>query len=180
MPKRSKYVKPRRFNWELIPIMGVLGIVPLVVFFYGYDTGFTEYSFIDNYRKADFFLAWKMIVFSAIVFAMACVTVYKLYREGKKIRFERIFIPLGIYALLALFSALFSDYQPFPFTGSYEQFESVFVLMGYAISAYYAFLYVETEKDLKYILAALTFSVLCMLLIGLTQAFFTSRRSENA
>ena len=153
--------------------MGVLGIVPLVVFFYGYDTGFTEYSFIDNYRKADFFLAWKMIVFSAIVFAMACVTVYKLYREGKKIRFERIFIPLGIYALLALFSALFSDYQPFPFTGSYEQFESVFVLMGYAISAYYAFLYVETEKDLKYILAALTFSVLCMLLIGLTQAFFT-------
>ncbi|MCR5432023.1 MAG: O-antigen ligase family protein [Lachnospiraceae bacterium] len=173
MPKKNKYVKPGRFKLELIPIMAVLGIVPIVVFEHTYATGLENLSFIDNYEKADFFLAWKMFIFTALTFAMACVTIYKLYREGKKIRFEKVFIPLGVYAFFALLSALFSEYQPLPFTGSYEQFESVFAIMGYAVTAYYAYLYIETEKDLKIILAALSFSVICMLLIGLTQAFFT-------
>jgi len=173
MPKRSKYVKPRRFNLALIPIIGVLGLVPLIVRMHQYATGLESQPYIDDSERADFFLAWKMYLFIAFAVAMACVTVYKLYQEGKKIRFEKIFIPLGIYAFLALLSSIFSEYQPFPWTGIYEQFENVFAIMGYAITAYYAFLFVQTEKDLKIVMAALSFSVVIMMLIGLSQAFFT-------
>ena len=173
MSKR-KYIKRRRFNLALLPIMGVLGIVPLIVHLYAFDSGLEEYAFYYNDKgDADFFLAWKLYIFTAIVFAMACVVIYKLYREGKKVRFEKLFIPLGVYAFLAFLSAIFSEYQPFPFTGSYEQFESVFALMGYAVTAYYAFLFVESEKDLKIVIIALTFSVVCMMLIAVSQAFFT-------
>ncbi len=173
MPKRSKYVKPRRFNIALIPIMAVLGVVPLIVFAYNYSTGLEDKPYMDSEGRVDFFLAWKLYVFTAVVFAMACVIIYKLYREGKKIRFEKIFIPLGVYATLAFLSGVFSDYPHIAFTGGFEQFESTFALVGYSVTAYYAFLFVETEKDLKLVLAALTFSVICMMLIGLSQAFFT-------
>ena len=173
MSKRSKYVRPGRFNWALIPILGVLGIVPLIVRIYTFDPHMEDLSFIIAGDESDFFLAWKCYVFSAIVFAMACVIVYKLCREGKKIDFHKIFIPLGIYAFLAFLSAVFSEYQPLPFTGSRDQFESVFALMGYAVAAYYAFLFVETENDLKLILGALTFSAVVMLLIGVSQALYT-------
>ncbi len=174
MPKKRKYVKQARFNWFLIPIMAVLGIVPLVVHLYVYDAGLQDQSYYYFDRaESDVFLAWKLYTFTALVFAMACVLIFKFYHEGKKIRFEKIFVPLGIYAALAFLSSLFSDHPHDAFTGGYEQFESVFALMGYAIAAYYAFLFVETEKDLKFILAALSFGVVCMLLIGLSQAFFT-------
>ncbi len=173
--KRSKYAKQRRFNPALLPLMGVLGLVPLIVHLYSYEPGLEDqaYYYSDSATRADFFLAGKMILFNAIVFAMAGVVIYKLYKEGKKIRFEKIFIPLGVYAFLALLSSIVSSYQPYPFTGIFEQFENVFALMGYAIAAYYAYLFVETEKDLKLILGALTFSAVCMLLIGVSQAFFT-------
>ena len=175
MSKRRKYVKQRRFNPVLLPIMGVLGLVPLIVRLYIYDAGLDDkaYYYTNLDQELDFFLAWKMFVFTAIAFAMVCVVICKFYREGKKIRFEKVFIPLGVYAVLVFLSAVFSKYQPFPWTGSYEQFESVFALMGYAVTAYYAFLFVENEKDLKLVLGALTFSVICMLLIGISQAFFT-------
>ncbi|MCR5829310.1 MAG: O-antigen ligase family protein [Lachnospiraceae bacterium] len=173
MPKRSKYVNPKRFNFALIPIIGVLGIVPIIVRMHQYETHLEDQPYFDRAEYADFFLTWKMYLFIAFTVAMACVTAYKLYQEGKKIRFEKIFIPLGVYAFLALVSSVFSDYQPFPFTGIYEQFENVFTLIGYAMTAYYAYLFVQTEKDLKIVLGALSFSVVIMMLIGLSQAFFT-------
>ena len=121
--KKSKYAKLKRFNYSLIPIMGVLGIVPLIVHHYMYDSGLEDQPyFTETGQRADFFLAWKMILFNAIVFAMAGVLIYKLYKEGKKIRFEKIFIPLGVYALLSLLSSVVSSHQPFPFTGIFEQF----------------------------------------------------------
>lgn len=164
----------------IFPLMAVLGIVPLVVYLYAYDCGMTSYDFYltpEDYEAisptVDFFLYWKMIVFCVIAAFMAIVLVFKLVAEGKKIKFAKVFIPLGAYGLLALVSSIFSQHKPYPFTGIYEQFEPVWALLGYCVVAYYAFLYINTEKDLTRVMAALAFSTIVMLLLGMTQAFGT-------
>lgn len=164
----------------LVPLMAVLAIVPLIVFVYYYDCGLeyydffvTEESYFANNGSADFFLYYKMLVFTVIAVIMAVLLVAKLIMEKGRIKFSKVFIPLGVYAILALVSSLASQYKPFPFDGIYEQFESVWALLGYALVAYYAFLFINEQRDFELIIMALLFSTVIMLLIGLSQAFFT-------
>jgi hypothetical protein len=89
--------------------------------------------------------------------------------DRKNVIFPKIFIPLGIYALLALLSSVISKYRSYSFTGTFDQFESVFALLSYCILAYYSFQIVRTERDIKLIIYALLVGVLIMSLLGLTQ-----------
>lgn len=164
----------------LLPLMAVLGIVPLIVFLHSYDCGLEYFDFFlspevyfNNNASSDFFLYCKMVVFIVLASVLALILVGKLLSEKRKIKFTKVFIPLGVYALLAFISSLASQYKPFPFTGIYEQFESVWVLLGYAVVAYYAYLFVNEQKDFELLIGALLFSTVIMLLIGLSQAFFT-------
>ncbi len=164
----------------LLPLMAVVGVVPLIVRLYVYDCGLEYFDFFeapDSYLakggSADLFLRWKMVWFVVFSGIMAAILIFKLVTEGKKLEFHKIFLPLGIYALLALLSSVLSDYRRFSFTGIYEQFEPLWALLGYCIVIYYAFLFVNTEHDVKMVLWALTFSTVIILYIGITQAFFT-------
>ncbi|MBP5330747.1 MAG: O-antigen ligase family protein [Lachnospiraceae bacterium] len=161
----------------LAPLAAILGIVPLLVRCYAYDTGLKYYDFYWAYEPDgvtfDFFLHCKMVAFLVFSFILACILIARLIVEKKKIKFTKIFIPLGVYALLALLSSIFSKYQPYPWTGVFEQFESVFVLLGSVVSAYYAFLFVNDKKDIAILIGALTIGTLVMIPIGITQAFFT-------
>ncbi|MCR5324717.1 MAG: O-antigen ligase family protein [Lachnospiraceae bacterium] len=158
----------------LIPLIAVIAVVPLVFRLYRYDTGLSGYDYFAADGTADdFALHGKMVLFTILSSVMACVAVIKLVKEKKKIRFSKIFIPLGVYALLALLSSIFSKYQPFPWTGIFEQFETCFVLMGYVITAYYAFLFVNSEDDLKVLVIAFAISTCIIVFIGFCQEFFT-------
>ena len=164
----------------LYPLMAVLGIVPLIVKVHRFDCGLAGTDFFETAEvyyghggSADVFLYWKMVFFIIFASLMAAITVGKIVIEKRKIKFSKIFIPLGVYALLAIISSLASKYRHFAFTGIYEQFESLFALLGYCVVAYYAFLYINDEKDLKRVLWALVFSTVILMMIGISQAFFT-------
>ncbi len=158
----------------LLPIAVVLGIVPLIVRLYAYDNGLENYDFyLPTGNVADFFNYYKMVIFLIAAFAMACLTVAKLTVEKKNIKFSKMFIPLFVYGLLALFSSIGSKYQPYPWTGIYEQFEPVWVLLGYVLVAYYAFIFVNKKEDILFLIGVLAVSTVFMLAIGVSQAFFT-------
>lgn len=179
--KNNTVAVDRPSSWlALIPLMFAVAVVPLIVYLKGYDCGLCKYdfflpeeSYIAQGGSADFFLYWKMVAFSLIAAVMAGIAVYRLFKEGKSIKFTRIFIPLGVYGALAFLSSLFSKYKPYPFRGIYEQFEPVWVLLGYCIVAYYAYMIINTEKDIERLIGALAISTVIMIFIGLTQAFFT-------
>ena len=166
--------------WELLPLMAVVAIVPLIVWLHIYDSGLTDYDFFvpaETYYESggstDFFLYYKMVWFCVFAGIMALLVAVRMVRNKGRIEFAKVFIPLGVYAFLALLSSICSEYQPYPFTGVYEQFESVWALLGYCVVTYYAFLVIQTEHDFKYIVAALLAGTVLMLVIGITQAFFT-------
>ncbi len=189
MPKRtnsykksskSKTIKRETSALILLPLMVLVGIVPLIVRLYVYDCGLEYFDFFQNADDylakggtSDLFLRWKMVWFVALSAIMASILIFKLVTEGKKLEFHKIFLPLGVYALMALLSSVLSDYRHYSFVGIYEQFEPLWALLGYCVVIYYAFLFIQNEHDVKMVLWALTFSTVIILYIGITQAFFT-------
>lgn len=153
-------------NHHLIMVFIILCILPLIVRLKIYDPQTDNYPWLVNTdNQFDFFLYYKHLVFIYAAAIMAILIAYKAYREKRAMKFTPIFFPLIIYVALALLSSVFSDYVVYSFSGGTEQFESIYVLIGYGIVAYYGFLFVNTERDLRWvttflIMIALVFSIL--------------------
>lgn len=169
--KASSYsAKKNSFNWRVIPLIIAIAVIPLIVYLKTYENNLTSYDFFnDEPYTADFFLYFKMIWFTVISAIMLVLVVVKLAGEGKKIKFSKIFLPLFAYGVLSILSAIFSDYGYFTTHGVYEQFEPLWCLLGYVVCAYYAYLVINTEDDLKNLIPFISIGISIMLLIGFFQ-----------
>lgn len=154
----------------LLPILFIVAILPLIMRLHIYDANLSDYAFFANDDEyVDFFLYYKHLIFIALSAFMALIVIYKSVSNKRKLNYPTIFIPLTVYAFLALLSSLLSKYKYFSFHGIFEQFESIFAILGYCLTAYYAYLVVKTEREIKYIIIALLVGTSIMSLIGLTQ-----------
>jgi O-antigen ligase len=169
--KKASHIKPVEENiLYLLPIMFVVAILPLIVKLYQYSANFSQFSwFGENDIYFDFFLYYKQLFLILTAVIMSVFLFYKYKTDRNNISFPKIFIPLALYALLALLSSIISKYRRFSFTGTFEQFESVLVLLSYCILAYYSFLIIKSEHGLKLIIYALLAGAFFMVLLGLTQ-----------
>ncbi len=184
--KKISYVKKNVTNSEpkvnklyMFPLMMLLGVIPFIVRYKSYKPrlSFNNWFFTDEY-KFDFFLYYKQIFIIITCSIMLLMVIYKIYRDKKDISFSPILIPLSVYGILAFLSTVFSEHASFGFTGIYEQFESVFVLLGYCLIVYYAYLFIESEEDVKYIMKFFLYCVIILGVLGVFQAtghdFFSS------
>lgn len=154
----------------LLPIMFVVAILPLIVKLYQYSANFSQYNwFSEDDTSFDFFLYYKQFFLIITAIIMSVFLFYKYMTDKKNISFPKMFIPLSIYALLALLSSVISKYRSYSFTGTFDQFESVFALLSYCILAYYSYLMIKSEHDLKLIIYALLLGAFLISLLGLTQ-----------
>ena len=174
--KTSYAAKKSGIDWlrffQLLPVYLTLGFLPFLVRVHIYEHHLSQFPWY--YANAgeyfgDTFLTYRQWWFTGIAFYMLFVLLTKLMLDKKSLRYSVTCIPMGIFALFSLLSALFSEYKGFAFGGSFEQFENVFVLMGYALIVYYIFLIVESEDEVRYILYVLTFSTMALGIIGTLQ-----------
>lgn len=179
--KINLYVKEFGLNkfLTLLPIIVITAIIPLIVKAKDYDTKLEQFDWFPNINKnSDFFLYYKQWIFITAALVMLFVILYKVYMDKKSIRLIPLLIPLAIYTTLALLSAIFSKYASFSFSGSMDQFESVFALLGYCILVFYAIQFINTEKDIQLIFRFLLVSVFLLIALGLSQFaakdFFTT------
>ena len=158
-------------HWfELIPLLFIIAILPLIVRLHEYETPLSEFSwFTHNNLYVDVFLYYKQWLFISVSIFMAIIIAVKAYLNKNVLKFAPIFAPLAVYALLALLSSIFSKYRVYSFTGMFEQFESVFVLLGYCLVVYYIYLFVQTENDIKVLINGLLIGTIILGLIGLSQ-----------
>lgn len=155
----------------LLPIIFITAILPFIMRLHQYDTGLSGFTWFSNDgQRDDVFLFFKQVYFLIACSIMLLLILYKIYMDKARIAFRPILIPISVYGLLALVSTIASKYTSFGLTGIYEQFESIFVLLGYCLLIYYAFFFIQTEEDIQYIFKFLLISVLVMSLLGLTQA----------
>lgn len=181
---KSKSIEKIKTNYFLIPVFIVLCIIPLIVRLKIYNPHLSRYSWYPNSNtNYDFFLYQRQWAFIAISVIMAAIVIINCYYKRKSVSFPFLFIPLAVYALLALFSSLFSKYTYFCFNGSFEEFESILALLGYFITTYYVYLFIKSERDIKIILKFLLFMALLFSLLGIFQFlgydFFSSKLGYN-
>jgi len=166
-------------NYALIPAILVICVVPLIMRLHMYDSGLQQFAwFPDNNQQLDVFLYHRSRLFSAIGAAMVIIMAVSIFMKKanrysqsqlQEMKQSKWLIPMGIFALLVFASTVFSDYSGYGFSGIYEQFESVWVVLSYCIATVYVFYYVRTKEDVDILQKAL-FAVLAVLAaIGLTQ-----------
>lgn len=155
----------------LVPLIAVLAIIPLIVHMYKYDTGLTKYaSFQGPSTTYDFFLhskmTWLLFILALCIFILA----YMIFAAEIPAVWNKQLLPLVIYCALTFISALASTDIGYSFSGIYEQFESVWILMGYGILVYYAFYVISSEAALKRLMPWFVGGIVVMGVIGILQA----------
>ena len=154
----------------ILPIIMVISVIPLIVKMHVYNSGLVSFDWFSNQDLyVDFFLYYKQLLVILTATYMGIMLLYHRFIKKEKLPFNIIFIPLLLYAGLAFLSSLFSDYRTYSFTGIFEQFESVFVVLSYCVLLYYAYTYTKTEHSLTIILKALLISVFILTMICITQ-----------
>ena len=133
----------------LAPLIAILAFIPLITYYYKYNTHLEEFNFPAPETMIDFFLYYKMVFVLIACGCMLLILLYLCFIEEQKVLWWKNLIPLAVYAGISLLSALLSENSYFSFHGIYDQFESVWVLIGYCIIAYYAFFVLRTEDSIQ-------------------------------
>lgn len=181
MAKKSPQ-KEKKFldgNYQMFPILAVLCIIPFILRIYIYDSGLEQFAwFPDRNQEVDVFLYYRSVLFTVAAAVMAAVLGWSIYKEWKNKRnqfgIERIkqakwLFPLAGFALLALVSTLFSEYRSYGFSGIFEQFESIWVVLGYCIVTVYVFYFVRTREHIDIFQKGLLFLLTVVGILGITQ-----------
>lgn len=154
----------------LIPIIFAIAVIPLIVRIVYYDPGMASYSwFADTTEVFDMFMYHKnqaMMQLDAIL-----VVAYLYLWLRKKLPMNLHFIPLLVYVILIVVSAIFSIAPHQTWNGFYGMLESAYVLFGYCMICYYAFAVVRSEKQLKIVFAGFAIGFLVLAAIGAGQFF---------
>lgn len=154
----------------LIPLIAALSFIPLILFLYEYNTGFDKYPHIQiSDAMVDFFLHPKMIWLYITFITIILLLVYMKLDARIHLIQDKILIPLFAYAGLCLISAFTSIDMHYSFSGIFDQFEAVWMLLGYALLVYYAFFTIKTEKALRCMIPWFNTGVTLMSLLGILQ-----------
>lgn len=159
-------------NKILIPIILLIGFIPIIVHSFVYDTNLAQFDWYPESaaKQTDFFFAWKMIAIILVGVVMLAILLIR-YLNKKEFKFENSFYFLMVYALFVAMSALFSSHKYWVAHGTYELFEPVWVIFVYMILCYYVYNYVQEEKQIEVILRWSGIGIAIVTLIGFFQVF---------
>ena len=149
----SKNKSTQQNMWDLlIPLMLTIVVLPLAVRLAIYSCGFSGYEWYSSDDVlTDFYCYYKSYLLDIIGIFAGIILVFRLVLYREKTRNMRIFIPLAVYCLFAVVSTILSVNTDASLKGNFESFESVIVLIIYAVLALYAYQIMESERDYKYI-----------------------------
>ena len=162
--------KKKWFRGDLLPLILMVAIQPLISIGCKVAVCLENYSWFPNGEfQYDFFMYGKSIAFLVLVFWMLVMLTDRLVIRGKKFHHWKYFIPLYVYAILVALSAILSVDKTLSLKGMWQQYESVWVLLGYIVTVFYSAQVIENQEDIKVLLHALLCGAAFQGLIGLSQ-----------
>lgn len=153
---------------KLLPIILVLAVVPFVMYYYAYPTNLEGYDWqaATLIYSVDIFLYGKGFVLCLTALLMVGLFFYTR-QQRKELKNETI--PLLMYTILIVFSTLCSKYRYFSVHGCQDQFESVWVLFAYLITAVYTMYILDEERNIRTAMYALLIGGAVMAVLGILQ-----------
>ena len=151
----------------------VAGVVPLVVSACYYRIGLKEFPwFADSDATYDFFLYWKgqmLILLCGLLALYVAVRQLAGKERGWQGRIEaKYFVPLLLYFLLALLSAVLSEHGDMAVWGGYEQWEGVIIITAYVVVLFLASFLREGRTQIRVVRCVF---VCCVFVIGVLSVF---------
>lgn len=172
--KRDNFFKKVKNNLPIIPLMLMIGVVPLIVHTVLYEPpsevhpfGFMN-TFVNQYTYA------KSI---AILLLDVMMLFYFLHYSRKQNvltadkQMNIIFRGLLLFSLLAVISSVFSDYPITALWGSPGRDEGILILLSYTLVSLYAALVIRNESAIQCIKYALIFLSFLLSVLGIAKIF---------
>ncbi|OEF96811.1 O-antigen ligase family protein [Desulfuribacillus alkaliarsenatis] len=157
--------------YYLIPLAMIGAIVPTIVYLKVVPLPPHVAQFWMGDTNADFFSYYKAI-WIQILTAISLITLL-LAKVQNAIEFkkDKIFIPLAVYAVFVILSAVFADsvYREVAFKGYPDRYEGMYVLLSYVLITFIAAHIVRTENHLKLVLGSLLASASVLSVLGVFQ-----------
>lgn len=171
----NKSVKSQKNNYSLVylfPIIMLFSFIPLVISEYEVETGLGQYNWFQGAVKTiDLFLKGKTIWIYFMMAFMVCLVFYMIFCAEIPVVKSKMLIPLSIYMGLVAISACVSINASFSFKGSYEQYESVWVLLGYGLMVYYSYYVFAQKGAFERMKIPMIVGIILMIGFGLLQFF---------
>lgn len=159
-------------KYYLLPVVFNMGLLPLIMKMYVFDTNLSGFSWYGaEERGTDLFNYYKQVFFILSCSIMVLLLLWKLTEEKgwKVLKSQKAFVCLAAYGILSVLSALFSKYEWFVVHGVIGQFETIYVLLGYCITAVYSFYFIRDESDVSFIVKGWILCLVPMILLGISQ-----------
>lgn len=166
---QKNLVKWSKSYWLQAPLIVVLAIVPLLMYYYEFNTHLGSYSWFGSDMRRDLYLYAKMVALIIVSGCMVIVMLFQHFLMDHHIVWDKKFIPLAVYAGLVIVSTFFSISKYHSFHGIYTQFEPVWVLLGYCVITVYAFYLIRTEEAVHRLMACFAVGIAFMAVIGISQ-----------
>lgn len=158
---------------HLIPIIFIISIVPLITYAKIIKLPIDEANFwrggtihfdFSSYYKAIYLLAATMI---------ALILFFTLYIRNEILvqKENKYYIPMAIYSILAVISALFSANKQVALIGFIELYQGIFVLLSYIVLMFLLINYTYNEKNIKLFTYAFTALIITEGLLGVGEYF---------
>jgi len=151
-------------------LLVIVGIVPLIVFGKVLTIEGEELLYWKGSdTNIDFFSYYKSVIFSVMAYISFIVLVLLRITNQFKFKLTKYYIPLLIYGFGVLVSFILSDYPVVARRGFIEQFQGVWVMIGYALVIVSIYNYVEEEKQVRFLTYGFIFSAVIIGIIGMGQ-----------
>lgn len=172
--KQKRILGKQSISYSLLPIAIVLIIIPLIIHEFIFTPTIAKESwFPDANVASDYFLFYKGIILIGTGILMGIILLYKQIFSKQKLftKLQVWQVLLLAYMCFVLLSTFASPYKSISLNGTYEQFETVLVLLTYCLLLYYSYYVVRTEQDVQAIARYLFIGIGIMTGIGLLQLF---------
>lgn len=156
----------------LLPFIFAIAVIPLIIRYASVENHLSDQSWHgSSTTTTDLFLYYKSLTFIIISAIMLLILIsYRIYSKKRFLK-DKALIPIYVYMVCIVLSAVYSEYSYFTVHGIENHFESVFVLLGYCLFVLYAAYFVDSEKNLKWVLNGWLIGTLALTIIGVFQAF---------
>ncbi|MCK5388685.1 MAG: oligosaccharide repeat unit polymerase, partial [Candidatus Izimaplasma sp.] len=172
--RKSKMNKSEKSlsNLYLLPVLFIIAIVPLIVFAKLIEIdGLEAIYWKGGTLHIDFFHYYKSMYFIAASYIGGLILLVLYWLKKLKFIKTKYYMPLGIYTLFVIISAIFADDVDVALRGYIEMFQGVFVLIGYVLFVITIINLVREEKHIKAIVGSFIFVSLIIGFIGVGQYF---------
>ncbi len=160
----------------LIPLVLVLGLIPLVVRLELLSVAPEVQPFWKTTYDTDFFSYYKaiLLILAAVYMVILMAYFYKDFLHHTLTKYQSLrvyFIAVGVYVLFTVVSTLFAQYKDVALFGAPERHEGMFILLAYVVILLFSLWAYLKYTDFRYILLPLSVTTAVVGFLGVFQFF---------